>query len=316
MKDQVFAWLKLIRWKNLLIIIMLAMFYRYLILEPVYRNAGITQALSGLTFVTLLISLVLLSAGGYIINAVMDVRIDTFNKPDEVIIGRAINPRLALKVYYGLTFIGILLGFLTGWMTGAFKLSAMHLIAAGLFWSYSYRYKKNLLTGNLIVSLLSAMLIPTLWIFEFFALKNHAVSFATMTPQLGYIYQLILYVFGFAFLLTLAREIVKDVEDMEGDKRYGCNSLPLYIGLPRTVIVISFLLYLISISAWFWLPRSAERHQLFNNLYIIIFLILPLISVSIYLFLRQDKKSFMICSRVLKFCMISGIISLVFPLIH
>jgi 4-hydroxybenzoate polyprenyltransferase len=316
MKQLVFAWFNLIRWKNLTIILLMALFCRHFLFGTVYHASGIGQPVNGLTFSILLVSLILLGAGGYIINAVLDRRIDLVNKPSEVIIGKQIDAHTAVKVYYGLTAIAIVLGGLAAFLIGSFKLAGLHVIAAGLFWSYSHRYKQIFLVGNLLVSLLSAMLIPVLWIFDFFALRNQDVLFGAMIPQLDFVNRLVIMLFMFAFLLSLVREIIKDVEDMEGDQRYGCQSLPLKIGVKNTNLVILLINLIIALASWFWIPRTSGSLFLFNNLYIIAFIIIPLIFTSLFLLTRHDQRSFMIASRIFKFSMVSGILSFLFSIIH
>jgi len=316
MKQLLIAWLNLTRWKNLTIILMMALFCRHFLFGTVYLTSGISQPVSGLEFSILLVSLILLGASGYVINAVLDRRIDLINKPNDLIIGKHIDAHTAVKVYYGLTATAIVLGGLAAYLIGSFKLAGLHVIAAGLFWSYSYRYKQVLVVGNLLVSLLSAMLIPVLWIFDFFALRNQPVLFGAMVPQLEFVNRLVIILFAFAFLLSLVREIIKDVEDMEGDKRYGCQSLPLRIGVKNSVIVILLINLLISGAAWFLIPRTSGSLVLVNNLYIIVLIIFPLLFTGIYLLYQPIRHRFMIASRIFKFCMLSGLLSLLFSLIH
>lgn len=309
-------WLKVVRWKNLSIILLLGLFTRFILFEPVYHEAGIRQALPLSAFLILLISLILLGAGGYLINAVMDIRIDLHNKPDEVLIGKPIDPHKAMQVYYVLTAGGILLGIAAALMSGSFKLAGLHVIAAGLFWSYSQRYKKIFLLGNTVVSLLSAMLIPVLWIFEFFALREEALKFAGIVPRLEYLNTLVISLFIFAFLISFLREIVKDVEDMEGDQRYGCQSLPLRTGIKTTSRIILILTLIISILIWFGLPRTMGKAGLINQVYVLAVVIFPLLYVGTSLFKNPEKQHFTRASRILKFCMLSGTLAYVFLMFH
>lgn len=307
-------WLQVIRWKNLSIILLMGLFTRFLLLDPVYRSAGIQQGLDLPVFFILLFSLVFLGAGGYLINAVLDIRIDLYNKPEKVLIGKPIDPHQAMQVYYILTAAGILLGIAAAFLIGSFKLAGLHVIAAGLFWSYSQRYKKTLLLGNTLVALLSAMLIPVLWIFEFFALKQLPLRFAGLIPQLDYINTLVISLFAFAFLISFLREIVKDVEDMEGDRRYGCQSIPIRSGIRTTSRIILILSLLLALLIWFGMPRSHGQAGLFHQVYILAAVIFPILYVGTSLFKKPEIQHFARASQILKWCMLSGTLSYIFLL--
>jgi len=207
----------LIRWKNILIIIFTQIFAFIFLDQSQCFNWQITHG-----FIYVVLSTVLLASAGYMINDYSDIRIDVINKPEKLIVDKYIPRRIVLALHLTFNFAGVVLGALV-----SYKFGILNLCIAFVLWQYSVRFKYQFFTGNLLVSLLMAL---TLMV----------VAFATNSMLLLW---LIFYTV-FAFLTGLIREITKDIEDMEGDAVFNAKTLPNTLGIPRTKIVIYYLMFL------------------------------------------------------------------------
>src|SRR5262245_49502930 len=222
------SFLRLIRSANLFFIALTLYLVQYTIIKPFLAQAGLTPTLSDLNFFLLVFATLLVAAAGYIINDYFDVEIDEINKPRKIFIDRTIHHRSAILLHQFLTGLGVLLALYVAWRAGNFKLGFIHAIIAAFLWFYSTGYKKRLLIGNIVIAFLSCLVILIVGLYEkqLFELKNVAELQAEYS-----IFVLLFYYFLFAFLLSLARELVKDAEDIEGDRRFGCRTLPIVIGV-------------------------------------------------------------------------------------
>ncbi|EAZ80479.2 4-hydroxybenzoate-octaprenyltransferase [Algoriphagus machipongonensis] len=160
-------------------------------------------------------STVIIAAAGYMINDYYDVKIDYVNKPHEVIVGKGIKRRVVLFLHSILNFTGIAMGLFV-----SPKVALVNFTAAFLLWLYSNQLKREPLIGNLTVAILTGISI-------------YMIAFYYQKSEL-----LILTYAIFAFFLNLIREIIKDIEDRQGDRKHGCRTLPIVIGFRRTKSVI------------------------------------------------------------------------------
>lgn len=222
-KLPLLAFLKLTRSYNLLIIVS-TQYLAYLFL--VQDTLGVHEKLLNIDFLGICMSTVCIAAAGYIINDYHDVKIDMINKPGRVVIGEFFSRRMALFLYISLCFIGITIGFLV-----SIKIGALNIFAAGLLWAYSVKFKKTALWGNLIIAILTAVAVLMIYVWK---------------PVLGG--RALLAYAWFAFIITLIREVIKDIEDIKGDRIYGCRTLPIIWGVARTVRVVQFFIWLMILS--------------------------------------------------------------------
>lgn len=246
-------------------------------------------------FLLLCVCVLLTAAAGYIINDYLDVNIDLTNKPDKVIIGKTISRRWAMLLHF--VFNG--LAILTGLYLNAY-LGLMVLVCTLLLWLYSALFKKKFLTGNLLVAALSAFVIVILPLF------NKQVS-----GYLVWVYAL------FAFGISLIREIVKDAEDVKGDSKFYCKTLPIVLGIRKTKKVLSslVLIYLILLASHLTIGNAhiPFRHHYGAVIYAyyMVFMVGAPLVLSLVLVYRADVKSdFTRLSLLYKLIMVSGLISM------
>jgi 4-hydroxybenzoate polyprenyltransferase len=303
------AFFRLIRWPNLLFIVLTQMLFRYFILpfvylqaHPGYENIKLSETL----FYLLVLASVCIAAAGYIINDYFDVNIDQVNKSSKVIIGKFINRRSAILLHALFSFAGLVFSLYIGYKLQNVLIPFFNFFAIIILWFYSSTFKKKILIGNILISLLTAWVILVLTVAEYrFRISPHDVVWQRLL-KLSFIYA------GFAFIISLIREVIKDMEDIEGDLKYGCKTMPIVWGLPVAkvftgvwIVVLAGVLvviqiYVIQLGWWF------------SALYSLIAIIIPLIWVLKKLYKATIPADFHQLSSVVKLIMLAGIISMVF----
>ncbi|MBK9638642.1 MAG: geranylgeranylglycerol-phosphate geranylgeranyltransferase [Bacteroidetes bacterium] len=291
-------YLQLVRWPNLLMIALLQYLLRHALIIPIllFEDKGVL--LTEFEFFILVISCVLIAAGGYIINDVEDINIDALNKPEKKLIENQITKEKAINLYTALTFLGVLGGFFLSYVKGYAYIGIIYLITAGMLYFYSTSYKCIPLLGNLIISILSAMVVIIVIVPEPFAKDNAAVML-----------MIALFAF-FSFINTFIREIVKDIEDLEGDKQFGCSTMASSLGLKKAKWICIILTFLIVSLLIFAQIISRQWESLIPFLYICIFIDIPYLILLRKLYLSENKSDFNKASFWIKLIMFTGIISL------
>jgi 4-hydroxybenzoate polyprenyltransferase len=305
--SHIIAFLKLIRFQNLLIVAGTQYLVRYCILAPILKYGKLSLQLNEYFFFLLVLSTVFITSAGYVINDYFDRKTDLVNKPDSVIIGKKINRRYAMAFHMVFNIIGILIGFYISISIGKPLLSLIFITVSGLLWFYSTTYKKQPLIGNLIVAFLTALVPLIVFLFEYSLLKStYTALFTTFSSIIKYLTSWILGYAGFAFLLTLAREIIKDTEDFEGDHAYGNQTIPIVIGTVYTkgIIVILFIFTLIAVF-YIYLTYLTNKFTLY---YILIALVIPLLYNIFRVIRAHSKKDYYISSLLTKIIMINGLL--------
>ena len=291
-------YLQLVRWPNLLMIALLQYLLRHALIGPILLFEEKGLLLTEFEFFILVISCVLIAAGGYIINDVEDLEIDAINKPEKKLIENQISKEKAINLYTALTFLGVLGGFFLSYVKGYAYIGIIHLITAGMLYFYSTSYKCIPILGNLIISLLSALVVIIVIVPEPFAKDNPAVML-----------MIALYAF-FSFITTLIREIVKDIEDIEGDRQHGCTTLAISLGQKKAKWISIILTFLIAGLLIYAQIFSRQWESLIPFLYICIFIDIPFFVLLRKLYKSENKSDFKKASLWIKFIMFTGIISL------
>ncbi|MGQ9620077.1 MAG: geranylgeranylglycerol-phosphate geranylgeranyltransferase [Bacteroidales bacterium] len=241
--------LKLIRWPNLLIVALTMILMRYAIIGAVigkievtlYSIAGYAKTMSlqlpWYDFAVLVAATVFITAAGYVINDYFDVKTDLINK-GRVIVGTSIPRKKALMWHNILNIIGVAGGFYVSWHIGYFWAGIMFLLVTGLFYFYSATYKRQFLVGNIMVAVLTGLLPLLVLFYEWIPLRDYYAVNAVKMPDFSMIVWWIGGFAFFAFITTLTREIIKDIEDFEGDTAFGRNTLPVVMGIQASKIVV------------------------------------------------------------------------------
>ena len=302
-------YLRLVRPLNLMIMALILVMVRYAIFIPVFNQNGLQGLMPWWQFSLLILATLLIGAGGYVINDVLDIEIDRVNKPDQQIVGKKISEEKGNKLHINLTAAGLISGVAFSYLSGNIFLAVLFVIIPTALFYYSYKYKYIPAVGNVVVALLAAMVVLIYWLFEFYNLKKQPDLFIDASLSFKQINRFVLSFAFFAFFTTLIREIVKDAQDIEGDRRFGCRTLPVIMGLSGSKWLIIILIVInIATVAWF-------QFSLFSGEYAILASFLGatqlLLLFSIYKTLKvSNKQDWATISLVLKIVMLSGILSL------
>ena len=266
---------------------------------------------SGPLFWLLVLSTVLIAAGGNMINDYFDTRTDRVNKPEAVIVGRTVKRRVAMVGHLVLTTAGVLIGALVAWRSGQLQLVAIPVFSATALWFYSTKLKRTFLLGNGLVAVLVALVPLSVGLYEIPGLLDLYGTSARGTGTGGEdveiifgfqgLWAWILGFTGFAFLTTLVRELQKDLADMKGDAADGCRTIPLVLGTGWAKAIT--LLYLgITIMALL-LVRSRVLTDQFSYWYIGAGLVVPLLISAGFTYQATNRQGYIIAGNVLKAAM-------------
>ena len=302
------AFLRLVRWPNLLFIAITQILFVYCIVHPVMFSAGALPNIHGIYFVLLVISSVTIAAAGYIINDYFDLNIDLINKPGKLVVARLISRRWVIFWHMFLSAAGIFLGFYIDWKTNVRFLGFANTACVALLFIYSISLKKKLLSGNIVISALTAWTVLVVNWCETSNLLQPTLlgSYTQKITRISFFYS------GFAFIISLIREVVKDMEDMEGDWQYGCNTMPIAWGINTSKVFIAvWLTVLITVLAMVQFYALVLQWWL-TALYSILLIILPLVYIFKMLYTANNKKDYHRLSSFIKLVMFTGILSMIF----
>jgi 4-hydroxybenzoate polyprenyltransferase len=254
-------------------------------------------------------SSLLIAAAGYIINDYFDLNIDQVNKPEKQVVDSIIKRRWAIIWHWGMSFLGVILSFYVSWKLNNWVIGIANAGCVFLLMLYSSTFKRRVLIGNFIISVLTAWVILVLFIAEW---DLNRMTTGSVQIAMGRLFKLTVVYAGFAFIISLVREVIKDIEDMEGDARYNCKTIPIVWGvtvakvfsavwlavLLAAVVILQF--YVLQFG-WWW-----------SILYSIIFIIAPLILIIFRLYRATTKTDFHWLSNAVKVVMLTGILSMLF----
>lgn len=299
------------RVENLIMIGLTQILLRYFVLQKVLHLNALELALNNALFYTMVFSTVLIAAAGYIINDYFDVKTDLINHPDTVVVDRVIKRRWAIILHISFTFFGLILGMYAALKTGYLRLAIFHFAAAILLWFYSTDLKKKLLVGNIVVSLLTSAVAFMPVVFEMGVMQRQSPEFIFQNSQAVLSSLKITIIFStFVFITSLAREIIKDMEDYKGDQATGGQTLPIVMGIRVSKISAFFLLIITALLLMFVVYNSVRSQRVIaslNTLYILLTLIVPLLFLAMYVLKSNGSKQFKTASLVLKLIMLMGL---------
>ncbi len=297
--------IKLIRLPNLAIIALVMYAMRYGVIYPFLQLNGFELQFSEILFFGLVFSTILIAAGGYAINDYEDRKIDAKNNPDKVTEENQICSRKMMKAYNYLTIGGLTIGGLVSYFSGHFMFTTIFVLVAGLLWFYSSTYKMMPFLGNLIIALLAGVVPILVALFEIPQLtEKYRETLINNKIDFMPLFYFVLAFGVFSFLSTIIREIVKDIEDLEGDKTYKKNTIPVALGiLPAKIIAVFFTIITIASLIYSQIHFSLGKLSLW---YILLGLVFPFSFIAIKLIIDKTPEQFRITSTILKVIMIIG----------
>lgn len=221
------------------------------------------------------------TAAGNVINDYFDYNIDLINKPERPIPSGRISLENGRNYGYLLFLAGTICGFLISYMTGNWIPFGIVVFADVVLYLYAYKLKSTPLIGNLAVGFMTGFG----FVFGGFCINNPNIIMTSIF--LGF----------FAFVMTTAREIIKDIEDIEGDKADGAKTLPIMIGTKIPAVMATILIIVDSA-----LCPLLYFYHIFGAIY------LAIIAISVVIFLycaaiiikSQDERTARKASKYLK----------------
>ncbi|HIA35352.1 MAG TPA: prenyltransferase [Flavobacteriales bacterium] len=299
--------LKLIRVQNLFIIGLTLYLIRYCVILPLAHLSGIDLQITDVEFCLMVFSLVLIGAGGYIINDYFDTQVDRRNKRYRNVVGKTIKRRVAMAMHIVVNAIGILIGVYLSYHFQSYYLGLINICYATLLWFYSTHFKHQPLIGNVLISLLTGLLPLIVAVYELpLILDAYIDGGALIKTHISYMFFFLLGFSVFGFLTNLIREIIKDMEDIRGDLYVGSKTLPITIGIrnTKTVLVILILVTLVLLAY----VQSIFHFELISFFYFLLLVQLPLLFFTVRLLSGNSRKDYHLISQGLKLVMISGIL--------
>lgn len=289
---MILAFLRLIRFNNLLIMLFTQVLSYYFLSPHITAHQLIETR-----FVFLCLATLLVGAGGYIINDYLDVKLDLINKPNKVVVGQIISRRWTMFLHFCMNAIAMLLGLYIGT-----KVTVAIVIAAVMLWIYSVSLKRKFLSGNVLVSCLSSFVIVINFIYD-----------NSLQVQLIWAYSF------FAFVLTLLREIIKDTEDIRGDGKFDCKTIPIVLGVRKTKTVLLYITGIFALILFVYTTFFAASYSFEHSFargsfifYMMAFVILPLLILLYFIKTADTTSDFHRLSTYTKLIMVTGMLSMIF----
>lgn len=311
MWQRIQAYLQLARWTNLVMLAILLWVMQQWVAIPLLHCAMFDNVLPWWVQTLLILATILIAAGGYVINDYFDIKIDRINRPDKVIVTNMVSKQQAMRYHQALSILGATIGLVVAWWCRSWIVALIMLLVPGLLWFYSSSYKRQFIISNLIIALLAAvppLLIAVVNIAQLTHLYGDIMTYSPIAHDL-YVW---LGGFGlFALLTTLIREMIKDIEDVEGDRELECHTLPVRLGDWGTKWVVSVLgLLTIALLVWigfFCLPYPSGWNTL-SGRYILFGIITPLVGSLWLMWAAKIPSDYHVAQNVMKFVMLMGIL--------
>ncbi len=292
----------IVRPKNLLII----GFTQFILYHFLFATYADVVALSGHLLNIFILDTILIAAGGYIINDIIDYKSDAVNKPDKTYLLNDISIENAKRYYYLILFAGLVLSVYIAIKTNNIPLIALYPMVCAVLYLYSSRYKSSVLTGNVIVSLFVAFVPGIILLAE-----RNLIFNPTSEAMQSHILQVLIFYITFSFLINFIREIIKDIEDIEGDKNMGYVTLPIKYSIlvaKRWSIFLSLASIVLLLT---WMFTTSIPLDFRIMMYLLLLVAAPLVVIIQILTKTTHKRDFSKISTILKWIMLAGLGALI-----
>jgi len=294
-------YLRLIRYQNLLLLAFMQLIFRYGFL----KLQNISLALNDFQYALLVLSTVLIAAAGYIINDILDQETDYDNRPGNIIVGRLISEKTAYNMYFVLNILGVGIGYYLANVIQKPSFAGLFIIISATLYMYATNLKQMLLIGNIIVALLLSLSVLVIGLFDLLPATDEGNR-----QVMGDIFSILIHYAVFAFVINLIREIVKDMEDVDGDYNQGMSTLPIAIGIGRTSKAAFALGLIATIILLIYINSNLMSFGLYYAvIYALLFVVAPMIFFVVKIWSAKTKEEFHLLSTVLKWVIFFGILS-------
>lgn len=295
-------YLKLIRYQNLLMLALMQLIIRYGLL----KMQNIPLALADWQYGLLILSTLLIAAAGYVINDIFDQQTDSENKPDKAIVGTRISEESAYYIYAGLNVTGVAIGFYLSNVIERPGFAAIFILIAATLYFYATSLKQMMILGNIVVALVLAASVLIVIVFDIFP-----ATYDGNQRLMANISSVLFDYAVFAFIINLLREMVKDLEDVNGDYNQGMNTLPIALGVSRTVKIVFGLSFIPIVVLFDYINRYYFANNLYLSvIYALVFVLAPMIYFTAKMWSAKNTNDFSHLSLVLKLVILFGVISM------
>ncbi|WP_309612938.1 geranylgeranylglycerol-phosphate geranylgeranyltransferase [Flavobacterium sp.] len=295
-------YLKLIRYQNLLLLAFMQLLFRYGFLK--FQN--IFLSLNDWQYGLLVLATILIAAAGYVINDILDQETDYDNDKRNVIVGKLISEKAAYNLYFALNITGVGIGYYLANVIQKPSFAGAFIIVSATLYMYATSLKQMLLIGNVVVALLLSFSIIIIGLFDLLP-----ATYEGNQTEMGVIFSILIDYAIFAFIINLIREIVKDMEDVEGDYNNGMSTLPIAIGNEKTSKIAAALGIIATlILLWYMNSNLMPTKLYYAVIYGLLFVVAPMIFFVVKIWNAKTKEDFHLLSTVLKWIIFFGILSI------
>ena len=295
-------YLKLIRYQNLLLLAFMQLLFRYGFLK--FQN--IFLSLNDWQYGLLVLATVLIAAAGYVINDILDQETDYDNDKGNVIVGKLISEKVAYNLYFVLNITGVGIGYYLASVIHKPSFAGAFIIISATLYMYATSLKQMLLIGNFVVALLLSFSVIIIGLFDLLP-----ATYEGNQTEMGVMFSILIDYAIFAFIINLIREIVKDMEDVEGDYNNGMSTLPIAIGLGKTSKIVGVLGIIATfILLWYINSNLMSSKLYYAVIYGLLFVVAPMIFFVVKVWNAKTKEEFHLLSTVLKWIIFFGILSI------
>lgn len=280
---------------------------RICIIKPILEKFNLSILFSEFNFFLLVLATVFIAAAGNLINDYFDAEHDKDSEKTNHI-DNGISKNFAFNIYIALNIIAVAIGFYLSSLIGMYKIGIIFILIAGLLWFYSTSFKRSFLLGNFIIAIFAA-LVP-LVILPYEILLQYQIHKSTLLStgnNLSEITSWILAYSAFAFLLTFIREIIKDIEDYDVDIKHNYNTLPIIAGIKTSKYIVAGFIFSLIILLSFVIFKFLNI-TIFQYVYSIILVIIPLIYIGIFILKANEQKNYRFLSLLMKITMFTGVL--------
>ena len=303
-------YLRLLRVGNLTFMAILVFVMEKWVATPLLLLAQFSEQMPWWVLTLLISSIVLIAAGGYVINDYFDVKIDRINRPDDIVVTRHISRDGAMRLFQIFTAAGVIAGLAVAWWARSWTLAMIFIVIPGLLWFYSASYKRQLLVGNIVVAFASALVPLLVAIVNADYLRHLYGEALQYTPIIGMLYVWMSGFAIFAFLMTLAREMVKDIQDIAGDREMECRTAAIVWGEKASKVIVTVLLIitsaLIAYIGFCALPYEHGWHTL-SSRFVVFGMIVPILCAIVLLWAAKTPLEYRRTQLIIKFAMFMGV---------
>ena len=302
-------YLKLIKYQNLLLLVMMQLVFRYLFLTQSY----IDLALTDFNYFLLVLSTVSIAAGGAVMQHIMNQEEDEIKQPKHRLVGTTISEAAAYNWYIGLTIVGVGIGFYLANVIYKPTFASLFVLVATLLYVQATNLKQIPLLGNCITALLVAISIVVIALFDIFPATDISNK-VRMSEVFGILIDYAVLGFG----LTLIKELLRDLKNRATDDMLGNNTVVTRFGLNKAKSLLGVIIIVV-LGAILYYCNTFLFELTIALSFILLTMVGPLLFMGIKLITSTTQKEFALLERTLQvvlFCSILSVAVIVYSLKH